>query len=74
VRASGLQRWCPWGEHWVPHWEATEVSADEPASGPGMPRYACWTDILAHGLHTIAAPPAAYIGHRNRPPDRPGTT
>jgi hypothetical protein len=71
---SGVQRSCPWGDHYVAHWEAVEVSADETASGPGMPRYACWTHILSHNLKTISAPPSAFIGHRHRPPDRPGTS
>lgn len=69
---SGVQRWCPWGEHWVPHWEAVEVGADETGSGPGMPRYACWTHILKHELHTIAAPPSAFLGRPDGPPRRPG--
>lgn len=70
---SGVKRWCPWGDHYVPTWEAVEVGADETGSGPGMPRYACWTCILTHNLKTISAPPSARIGHRDQPPHRPGS-
>lgn len=72
---SGVQRHCPWGDHWVSLSEATEVEPDESGSGPGTIRYACWGHVFEHNLQTTArraqssGPP---IGHKDAAPILPG--
>lgn len=72
---SGVQRYCPWGDHWVDAREAAEVGGAEPISGPGIPRYACWPHVYEHSLRTAGvpsgAPADAWIGRRDAAPLAP---
>lgn len=51
-----VQRYCPWGTHWVDVKDATEVYTTTVMSGPELPVYACWPHVYEHNLGTVAKP------------------